>query len=74
MFGDEQHDERGDPRRLAAPEHDTEAEDRADDVGAGVAEHEPLTEVVRQQPEGRAHHRRDRDPDGTVPSTIASGT
>ena len=54
------------PRRMlvARAEHDREAEHRADHVGAGVAEHEALVQVVAEQPERGAHHRRDRDADG----------
>ena len=52
------------PDALARAEHDREPEHRADHVGAGVAEHEPLVEIVAEQPERRAHHRRDGDADG----------
>ena len=38
----------------AEPEH------RAEQVGAGVAQHQPLAEVGREQPGGRAHHRGQR--------------
>ena len=55
--------------RGAAPdlEHAREAEHRADDVGAGVADHEPLAEVVAEETRERAHHRRDRDADRAGP-------
>src|SRR5215207_5762747 len=61
---DEQHHEDTRPRRLPEAEHDAEAEHAADDVGAGVAEHESFPEVVGQEGEGGAHDGSDRDPDG----------
>ncbi len=64
---DRQHDhdrERGDPGRLTPAEHHPEAQHGPDDVGAGVAQHHPLGQVVGQQRERRAHRRCDGDPRG----------
>ena len=50
--------------RTAGLEHDREAEDGAEQVGTGVAEHEPLAEVGRQQAGRRADHGREGQADG----------
>ena len=63
-LSDQQHQHHHEADALTGAEHDGEAEDRADHVGAGVAEHQALAQVVGQEPERRAHHRRDRDADG----------
>ena len=54
--------------RTTRLEHDRQPQHRAQQVGAGVAEHEPLAEVGGQQAGGGADHRRQRQArPGTVP-------
>jgi len=56
---------------VARTEHDCQAEHRADHIGTGVAEHEAFAQVVGQQAERRAQHRRSGDADETV--TVKEG-
>ena len=50
-----------------------EAEHRAEHVGADVAEHEPLAEIVGSDRDERADDRCDRDSERVAPAMIAIG-
>ena len=62
-IGDEQHGRDRDAGRRRRGEHEREAEDRAEDVGAGVTEHQPFPQIVAEQCERGSGDDRQRDAD-----------